>query len=176
MLSAICFIWGTDAGDYIRTSSKRVGPLLVHSHTLLLAGPTDRQISRRSLLRLARRAAALARRALPRLDVGRGLHLAQPGDGAVEGELLVLAREERVLREPLARVGANLAGGARLGERVGGDADGVELGGLARLPLELEPLEGGQVVAPPRRAAEEILDGRGGGGDQARLVVVQLVD
>ena len=57
----------------------------------------------------------------------RRLHLAHARDRAGEGEALVLACEERVDGEALARVGAHVAGLPCHGEGVGREADGVEL-------------------------------------------------
>ena len=93
---------------------------------------------------------------LPRAgEILDGLHLLQPRQGPAKGKDLVLAREERVRREALARVGTNDGGVAQaLGglqcEPVGGDADGVELRSLARLAFELEAL---QIDAPAAAAA-----------------------
>ena len=47
---------------------------------------------------------------VPHAEVGDALHLLQPREGAAEGEDLILAREERVAHEGLARVGAHLRG------------------------------------------------------------------
>ena len=59
----------------------------------------------------------------------------------------------------------------------GGDARAATRGAhLARLTLKLQALERASRVADAARAGEELVERDGRRGDQARLVVVELVD